>query len=81
MAPEQLPGKYPINQAKQKDLLEVDTWQLGITLFCLVNLGLNAPFDIEFDRMTGIPEFPEEFVANYLDAGSLPAMSDRYYFR
>ena len=29
MAPEQLPGKYPINQAKQKDLLEVDTWQLG----------------------------------------------------
>ena len=81
MALEQLPGKYPINQAKQKDLLKVDTSQLGITLFCLVNLGLNAPFDIEFDRMTGIPEFPEEFMANYLHAGSLPAMSDRYYFR
>ena len=46
-----------------------------------LNLVLNAPFDIEFDRMTGIPEFPEEFIANYLDAGSLPAMSDRYYFR
>ena len=81
MLPEQLPGKYPIKQAKQEDLLKVDIWQLGITLFCLVNLGLNAPFDIEFDRMTGIPEFPEEFIANYLDAGSLPAMSDRYYFR
>ena len=31
-----------------------------------LNLVLNAPFDIEFDRMTGIPEFPEEFIANYL---------------
>ena len=28
--------------------------------------------------MTGIPEFPEEFIANYLDAGNLAAMSDRY---
>ena len=81
MAPEQLPGKYPIKQAKQEDLRKVDIRQLGITLLCLVNLGLNAPFNIEFDRMTDIPKFPEEFIANYLDAGNLPAMSDRYYFQ
>ena len=26
-------------------------------------------------------EFPKEFIANYLDAGTLPAMSDRHYFQ
>ena len=31
-----------------------------MTFFCLVNPGLNTPFDIKFDRMTDIPEFPEE---------------------
>ena len=46
MAPEQLPGKCQIKQAKQDDLMKVDIWQLGMTLFCLVNPGLNAPFDI-----------------------------------
>ena len=81
MVPEQLPGKYPIKQAKQEDLLKVDIWQLGITLFCFINPGLNAPFDIEFEGMTDILEFTEEFIANYLDAGNLPAMSDRYYFQ
>ena len=64
MASEQLPGKNHIKQAKQEDLMKVDIWQLGITLFCLVNLGLNAPFDIEFERMTNIPEFPEGPIAN-----------------
>ena len=54
MEPEQLPVKYPIKQAKEEDLLKVDIWQLGITLFCLVNPGLNAPFNIEFDKMTDI---------------------------
>lgn len=54
---------------------------MGITLFCLVSPGLNAQFDIEFNRMTDIPEFPEEFSANYPDAGNLPAMADRYYFQ
>ena len=49
---------------------------MGITLFCLVSPGLNAQFDIEFNRMTDIPEFPEEFSANYPDAGNLPAMAD-----
>ena len=85
MAPEQLPGKCPIKQAKQEDLQKVDIWQLGITLFCFVNPGLNVPFDIEFDRMTDIPEFTENFIANYLDAGNLLAkcridtiFSDRY---
>ena len=81
MTPEQLPGKCPIKQAKQEDLQKVDIWQLGITLFCFVNPGLNVPFDIEFDRMTDIPEFTENFIANYLDACNLPAMSNRYYFR
>ena len=75
MAPEQFPGKYHFKQAKQ-DLLKVGIWQTGITLFCLVNPGLNAQFDIEFNRMTYIPEFPEEFIANYPDAGNLPAMAD-----
>ena len=64
MASEQLPGKHHIKQAKQEDLIKVDIWQLGITLFCLVNPGLNAPFDIEFDTMTNIPAFPEELTAN-----------------
>ena len=45
MAPEQLPGKCHIKQAKQEDLMKVDTWQLGLTLFCLVNPGLNVLFD------------------------------------
>ena len=75
MAPDQLHGKYPIKQVKQEDLVKAGIWQLGITLVCLVNPGLNAQFDIEFDRMTDIPEFPEEFIANYLDADNLPAMS------
>ena len=76
MLPEQLPGKYPIKQAKQEDLLKVDIWQLGTTLFCLVNPNprLNEASDIEFDRMTDISEFPEEFIANYLNDGNLSAM-------
>ena len=57
--------------------MKVDIWQLGMTLFCLINPGLNASFDIEFDRMTNIREFPGEFIANYLNAGNLPTMSDR----
>ena len=51
-----------------------------MTLLCFVKPVLNAPFDTEFDRMTNIPEFTEECIANYLDAGNLPAMSNRYYF-
>ena len=74
MAPEQVLGKCNIKQAKQEDLRKVDIWQLGITLSCLVNQGLNAPFDTEFDRMKDIPEFPEECITNYLDAGNLPAV-------
>ena len=81
MAPEQLPARYPIKQAKQEDLLKAGICQLGKTLFCLVNPGLNAQFDIEFDRITDIPEFPEEFIASYSDTGNLPAMADRYYFQ
>ena len=81
MVPEQIPGKHPIKHAKQEDLLKVDTWQLGITLFCFVNPELNAPFDTEFYRMTDIPEFKEEFIVNYLDADNLPAMLDWHYFQ
>ena len=64
MASEQLPGKHHIKQAKQEDLMKVDIWHLGITLFCLVNTGLNAPFDIGSDRIINIPEFTEELIAN-----------------
>ena len=35
MVPEQLLGKCHIKQAKQEDLMQVDMWQLGITLFCI----------------------------------------------
>ena len=42
---------------------------------------INGLFDIDFDRMTDIPKFPEKFIANYLSTGNLPAMSDRYYFQ
>ena len=77
MAPEQPSGKCQIIQAKQGHLMKVDIWQLCMTLFCLINPGLNAPFDIEFDRMTNIPEFPGEFIASYLIVGNLPTMSDR----
>ena len=52
-----------------------------MVLFCLVNPELNAPLDIEFDRMTNKPEFREKFIANYLNASNLAAMSDRYYFQ
>ena len=51
----QVPGKYPIKQGKQEDLLKDDIWQLSITLFCLVNPGLNALFNIECDRMKIYP--------------------------
>ena len=34
-------GSCHIKQAKQEDLLRVDIWQLGMTLFCLVDPGLN----------------------------------------
>ena len=81
MVPEQLPGKYAIKQAMQEDLLKADIWQLALTLFCFVNPGLNVPFDIDFDRMTYIPEFTEEFIANYIDDDNFPAMSDRCYFQ
>ena len=80
IVPEQFPGKNPIIQAKQEDLLKVDIWEWGMTLLCFVKPVLNAPFDTEFDRMTNIPAFTEECIANYLDAGNLPAMSNRYYF-
>ena len=35
MAPEQLPGKCQIKQAKQEDLMKVDIQQFGMTLFFL----------------------------------------------
>ena len=35
-----VPGKYLVKQANHEDLLKVDIWQLGINLFCLVNLVL-----------------------------------------
>ena len=63
MASEQLPGKHYVKQVKQEDLMKVDIWQLGITLFCLVNPGLSAPFD-KFEKITNKPEFPEELIAN-----------------
>ena len=50
-------------------------------MYCFVNPELNAPFQTEFDRMTDISEFNEEFIANYLDARNVPAMLDRYYFQ
>ena len=50
VTPEQLPGKYPIKETNQEDLRKVDIWQLDRTLFCLVNPGLDAPFNIEFHR-------------------------------
>ena len=59
--------------------MKVDIWQLGMTLFCLINPGLNAPFDIEFDRMTNIRECPGEFIANYLNAGNLPICGSIIY--
>ena len=31
--------------------------------------------------MKDIPEFTEEFIANYLDGGNLPTMSDQYCFQ
>ena len=37
MALGQLPGKCLIKQANQSDLMEVDIWQFGMTLLCLVN--------------------------------------------
>ena len=40
--------------------MKIDVWQLGMTLFCLVNPGLNAPIDTEFGRMTDIPKFSGE---------------------
>ena len=49
LGPEQLPGKCQIKQAKQEDLIKVDIWQLCVNLSCLINPGLNAPFDTEFD--------------------------------
>ena len=70
MKPEQIPRQFHIKLAKQEDLIKVDIWHLGMTLFCLINSGLNAPFDVEFSRATDIPGFPEEFIANYLNAGN-----------
>ena len=81
MAPGQLPGKCQVKQAKQEDLMKVDIWQLSMTLLSLVNLGLNAPFDNEVNKMTDIPKFPEELITDYLNAGNLPAMLDQYYFQ
>ena len=37
IAPEQVPGKCHIKQAKQEGLPRVDIWQLSMTLLRLVN--------------------------------------------
>ena len=81
MASEQLPRKHHIKQAKQEDLMKVDIWQLGITLFCLVNPGLNAPFDIDSREWQIYLNFQKSLLQNNLNAGNLPAMSSRYYFQ
>ena len=70
LAPEQLPEKCHIKQARQKDLRKADFWQLGMTLFSLINPGLSAPFDTEFGRMI------EYTRTSCLNAGNLPAMPD-----
>lgn len=36
-----------------------------MTLLCLVNPRLNAPFDTEFNIMKDASKFLEEFIANY----------------
>ena len=70
MAPEQLPGKN-FQHASQEDLIKTDIWQLGMTIFCLLNSDLNSPFDVEFKRMADIPDNPDQFIADYLNIGRL----------
>ena len=79
MAPEQMSGKSKIIKASQADLFNIDKWQLGMSLFCLLNPNLKGPFEIEFQRMVSVDfsDF-ESYISSFLNNERLPQFSSDY---
>ena len=50
-----------------KQAIKTIYWKM--TLLCLVNPRLNAPFDTKFNIMKDASKSLEEFIANYWNAG------------
>ena len=79
MAPEQMSGKPKIIKASQADLFNIDKWQLGMSLFWLLNPNLKSPFEIEFQRMVSVDfsDF-ESYISSFLNNERLPQFSSDY---
>ena len=81
MAPEQFSGALKIAKASQSQLMKIDVWQFGMTLFCLINPNLTSPFEIELCQRRSDPDInPDELIGTYLNMGRLSEMSADYYF-
>ena len=78
IAPEQVPEKQKIKQLSQEDLMKVDM-TVGHD-FVLVWSILDYTLHL-ISSLTDIPEFPEEVIGNYLNAGDCLPMPNRYYFQ
>ena len=78
MAPEQLPGKSRLKNAGQQDLYQCDIWQLGMTIFCIMNPCLTSPFQTELKRVSTEVHI-DQFIANFYDSSRLPEMSQNYH--
>ena len=78
LAPEILPGGS-LHSANQEDLMKIDVWALGMTLFCLLNPDLPYPFIIEKPKQCSLSSF-EIFMGEKLNGDLvLPKMSDKYF--
>lgn len=77
MAPEQFPGPLRLHKANQIHLMQIDMWQLGMTIFCLANPNLKSPFELEFYQEDS-DVIPDQFLGERLNKGMLPEMSSDY---
>ena len=74
MAPEILPGGCLI-KPKLEDLLKVDIWALGMTLFTILNQDFRYPLMLEWQGVLAASF--EAFIGSSLNK-QLPSMSEKY---
>ena len=79
MAPEQFQGAFRINQANPSQLMKIDIWQLGMTLFCLMNPNLRSPYQLQFSKDANLDTNIGEFLGQLLNKGVLPEMCLEYH--
>jgi serine/threonine protein kinase len=74
MAPEALLQSIPT--ASISDLMSMDIWCLGMTVFHLINPNISFPYHVEVSLQSNIP--PVEVVRQYARNRVLPTMSYKY---